>query len=103
MFKRGLLIPKHRGIDRAADRMNAFTEADTKLEQFWAAFNPHRVDITRSLMRSGSAFAASYDLNSHDALVVAILSDLGVPNLVAMDKDFRPVDPLELWDGLLIP
>jgi hypothetical protein len=103
LYKRGLLIPAQKGVDPATDRMNAFIEADTKLEQFLAAFNRHRVNITRPLMRSASASAASYDLNSHDALVIAVLRDLGVPHLAALDQDFRKVDPLELWDGLLIP
>lgn len=49
--------------------MNAFNEADSKLEQFLAAFNRHRVNITRPLMQKASVFAASYDLNSHDALM----------------------------------
>jgi hypothetical protein len=83
--------------------MNAFTEANAKLEQFLAAFNRHRVNITQSLMQSASAFAASYDLNSHDALIVAVLRDFSVSSLVAIDRDFRPVAPLQLWDGLLIP
>jgi predicted nucleic acid-binding protein len=103
LFKRGLLIPTQKGIDLAADRMNAFSEANTKLDQFLAAFNRHRVDIRRPTMHRASAFAASYDLNSHDALVVAVLRDFGVSHLVAIDTDFRQVDPLELWDGLLIP
>ncbi len=103
LYKRRLLIPTQKGVDPIADRISAFSEANTKLEQFLAAFNRHRVNITQSLMRSGSAFAASHDLNSHDALVIAVLRDLGVSNLVAIDTDFRPVDPLELWDGLLIP
>jgi predicted nucleic acid-binding protein len=103
LYKRGLLVPAQRGLDLATDRMNAFTEANAKLEQFLAAFNRHRVNITQSLMQSASAFAASYDLNSHDALIVAVLRDFSVSSLVAIDRDFRPVAPLQLWDGLLIP
>lgn len=40
---------------------------------------------------------------SHDSLVVAVAFDLGVPDVAATDRDFRSVDGLELWDGLLLP
>ncbi len=90
-------------MDLAVDRMNAFTEADQNLDQFLATFNRSRINITSALMRKASAFAAQYNLNSHDALMVAILRNLGVSHLIAIDQDFRVVDPLELWDGLLIP
>ncbi len=97
------MVPAQRSLDLATDRMNASAEANAKLEQFLAAFNRHRVNITQSLMQSASKFVASYDLNSHDALIVAVLRDLSISGLVAFDRDFRPVAPLELWDGLLIP
>ena len=80
--------------------MNAFSEADTDLENFLAAFNRKRVNITRALMRAVSAVAAKYGLNSHDALVVALLQDLGLSHLAAIDDDFRSIDGLELWDGI---
>jgi predicted nucleic acid-binding protein len=61
--------------------MNAFAEADQKLDQFLAAFNRNRVNITLPLMRRASAFAAQYNLNSHDALMIAILRDLGASRI----------------------
>jgi predicted nucleic acid-binding protein len=97
------LVSKQKGLTPAADRRNAFLEANTSLEQFLASFNRHRVNITSSLMQSASDFAAYYELNSHDALVVAVLRDLGISNLAAIDRDFRPIDWLQLWDGLLVP
>ena len=103
LYKRGVLIPAQRGLDQTTDRMSAYNEADKKLEQFLAAFNCNQVSITRSLIQKALSFVASYDLTSHDALVVALLRDLGVSHLAAIDSDFRTVDPLHLWDGLLIP
>ena len=103
LYQRGWLVSKQKGLTPAADRRNAFLEANTSLEQFLASFNRHRVNITSSLMQSASDFAAYYELNSHDALVVAVLRDLGISNLAAIDRDFRPIDWLQLWDGLLVP
>lgn len=103
LYKRGLLFPARGGIDITPNRLNAFAESDSALENFLAAFNQRQINISRALMRQASAMAARYDLQSHDALVVALARDIGVANLAAIDRGFRVVDGLELWDGLLHP
>jgi hypothetical protein len=50
LYRRGILVPSQRSIDPVMDRVNAFTEANTKLEQFLASFNCNRINVTRSLM-----------------------------------------------------
>ena len=100
LYKRGALIPNQRGIDIVSDRKNAFAEAERDLSTFLGAFNTQRVRITRRLMTLGSVMAATYDLRSHDALVAAISQDARIPDIVALDADFRAVDGIELWDNL---
>lgn len=46
--------------------------------------------------------AARYHLNSHDALVMALLEEFGVRDLAVIDDDFWNIDHLELWDGRLL-
>jgi predicted nucleic acid-binding protein len=40
---------------------------------------------------------ARYELNAHDALVSAVTLATPSPHLVALDRDFRRVDGIELW------
>jgi hypothetical protein len=102
LYKKGALAPKQSCLDPTLDRQQAFSEADAALEGFLSAFNCQRVNITRSLMRSGSAMAALYGLNSHDALVMALLQEFHLTHLAVIDDDFWDIDYLELWDGQLI-
>ncbi|MGH7813025.1 MAG: type II toxin-antitoxin system VapC family toxin [Candidatus Binataceae bacterium] len=101
LYRRGLLSPSQGSIDATTNRLNAFAESDATLEEFLAGFNKRRANISRSLLRKASVMAARYDLQSHDALVVALARDIGVSDLAAIDRGFRVVDGLELWDGLL--
>jgi predicted nucleic acid-binding protein len=48
-------------------------------------------------MGTASDLAATYDLGSHDALIVAVARLTEVPDVIALDRDFRRVDGLHLW------
>jgi predicted nucleic acid-binding protein len=52
-------------------------------------------------MRAAASLVATFNLKAHDALVVAIAREIGVPHIVSFDRDFRRVDGIELWDGPL--
>jgi len=58
--------------------------------------------VTHRLLRLASTEVAKHNLRSHDAAIIAILRDTGITDLVAIDKDFRRVGNLQLWDGQLI-
>jgi predicted nucleic acid-binding protein len=96
----GALVPTRRGADPVSDRTNAFAEADSALHTFLAAFNRREVPVTKNLIKSASIYVAEYNLGSHDAISIAI-SRSGVPDVAAIDRDFKRVDGIELWDGLL--
>jgi predicted nucleic acid-binding protein len=100
LYKGGALVPNQRGLDEVSDRRNAFVEADRQLGTFLAAFNTRRVSVDRRIMKLGSEMAATYNLSSHDALVVAISWDTGIADIAALDDDFEAVDGIELWDNL---
>lgn len=101
-YRRGALVPKQPSFDPVLNRENAFREADLELERFLSNFNRQRINITRDLMRLGSKIAARYGMDSHDALVVALLEEFGLSDLGVIDDHFLKIDHLELWDGMLI-
>ena len=53
-------------------------------------------------MEAASDMVARFDLNAHDGLVAALARDLGVSHIASLDRDFRRVDAIDLWDGLLV-
>lgn len=71
------------------------------LNELLASFRLRRVAISRRLMRAAASLVATFNLKAHDALVVAIAREIGVPHIVSFDRDFRRVDGIELWDGPL--
>ena len=89
--------------DPTKDRINAFAKADDALSDLLTSFLRRRVAINRPLMRAASRLVATFNLKAHDALVVAVAQALHVPHIASFDRDFRRVDGIELWDGLLTP
>jgi predicted nucleic acid-binding protein len=100
LYALGVLVPSRRGTDLVSDRANAFSEADDALQTFLAALNRKEVSVTKNLIKRASSYVAEFNLGSHDAISIAI-SRSGVPNVAAIDRDFKRVDGIELWDGLL--
>ena len=100
LYNTGALIPSQRGTNLASDRVNAFSEANTALQTFLSAFNRREVRVTKDLMKSASGLVAEFNLGSHDAIVIAI-SRARVGDVAALDRGFKSVDGIELWDGLL--
>ncbi len=76
--------------------------ADKLLADFLSAFACQEIAITKPLMLAASRLVANYDLSAHDALVVAVARELSVPHIASFDRDFRRLDGMELWDGLLV-
>jgi predicted nucleic acid-binding protein len=100
LYNTGVLVPSQRGADLAGDRSSAFSEANAALQTFLSAFNRKEVRVTKSLMKSAAAHVAEFNLGSHDAIAIAI-SRTGVQDIAALDRGFKNVDGIELWDGLL--
>jgi predicted nucleic acid-binding protein len=100
LYNTGALVPSKRGLDLASDRANAFIEANAALQTFLSAFNRKEVRVTKQLMKSATTHVAEFNLGSHDAVAIAI-SRTGVPDVAALDRGFKNVDGIELWDGML--
>lgn len=93
-------MPFQRGADLASDKASAFTEANAALQTFLSAFNRREVRVTKNLIKSATAHVVEFNLGSHDAIAIAI-SRAGVPDVAALDRGFKKVNGIELWDGLL--
>jgi len=100
LYNKGALVPSKRGSDLASDKASAFIEANTALQTFLSAFNRKEVRVTKQLMKSATLHVAEFNLGSHDAIAIAI-SRAGVPDIAALDRGFKNVDGIELWDGML--
>jgi predicted nucleic acid-binding protein len=100
LYNTGALVPSQRGANLASDRANAFSEANNALQTFLSAFDRKEVRVTKPLMKSATALVAEFNLGSHSAIAIAICRT-GVPALAALDRGFKNVEGIELWDGLL--
>ena len=103
MYARGLFVSNEPSGDVVSDRINAFKKADNLLSELLASFRRRRIAITGRLMSAASRLVAVFNLKAHDALVVAIAREIGIPDIASFDRDFRRVDEIELWDGPLPP
>jgi predicted nucleic acid-binding protein len=83
------------------DRIEAFGVADKLLADFLSAFGCQEIAITKPLMSAASRLVAHHDLSAHDALVLAVAQELSIPHIASFDRDFRRIDDIDLWDGLL--
>lgn len=79
------------------DREAAFEEAQAKLRAFLRAFETYQIAVTQALTNMALRHAAHYNLKAHDALHVALTTETGVHDLIALDRDFGRVDSIVLW------
>jgi predicted nucleic acid-binding protein len=98
LFRRGILSRTPTSI---ADRIEAFGVADKLLADFLSAFGCQEIAITKTFMSAASRLVAHHDLSAHDALVVAVAQELSVSHIASFDRDFRRLEGIDLWDGLL--
>ena len=60
-------------MDPVTDRLNAFAQADQSLQTFLAAFNTSQIRVSPGIIGTASRLVATYELQSHDAVVAARL------------------------------
>jgi predicted nucleic acid-binding protein len=97
-----VLIPDQPSGNPVTDRVSAFRKADAALDVFLNGFECREAVITRDLMAAASEIVAQFNLNAHDAVVAALARDLRISHIASLDRDFRRIDGIDLWDGLLV-
>jgi predicted nucleic acid-binding protein len=82
---------------RGATRLETFRSANEDLRVLLAQFGAVEIATDRAQLDLAVDLCAEYNLRPHDALVVALgqLSEVG--DLVSLDRDFRRVDGITLW------
>ena len=100
LYRKGVLIPSQRSTDPVTDRLNAFAQADQSLQTFLAAFNSSQIRVSPRIIGTASRLVATYELQSHDAVVAAVAQEIKIRDIAATDQGFRRIDDIELWDGL---
>jgi predicted nucleic acid-binding protein len=56
------------------------------------------VSLTPEIRADAVDVIATYNLNTHDAVHLATMRDVGVVSLASLDRGFRRVDGLHLWN-----
>lgn len=99
LYRRGALpvSDAETAADEAQNRARAFERAHSILRSFLRSFDTYEVQLGEDVLNLANLHAATYNLGSHDALVVAITSTTGVYDLAALDRDFRRVEHVRLW------
>lgn len=100
LYRKGVLVPSQRSTDPITDRLNAFAQADQSLQMFLAAFNTSQIRVSPRIIGTASRLVATYELQSHDAVVAAVAQEIKIRDIAATDQGFRRIDDIELWDGL---
>lgn len=67
-------------------------------DQLLSAFNWGEVPIVSALRREALGYMMAYRRDPHDAAHVAAARSIGVADLASLDRAYRRVDDLELWN-----
>jgi predicted nucleic acid-binding protein len=83
----------------ASERARAFAIGDRYLKDFLAMFRGYEIRIGARVLDEALRLMSLYNLGSHDACMAAIAFRAGVPDLVSLDRKFRRVDGIQLWNN----
>lgn len=81
--------PDHERLYRLGDRY---------LASFLQMFDRYEVRLSARLQDLARRFMAEYGLKPMDACLVASAVRAGVSDIASLDRDFRPVDDIHLWN-----
>lgn len=71
------------------------------LQKLLDKFDWEEISLTADVRRRATQFMAEYKLDSHDAVHLASANYVGVFDLASLDRVFRRVDGLYLWNDQL--
>ncbi|MEX0786140.1 MAG: type II toxin-antitoxin system VapC family toxin [Dehalococcoidia bacterium] len=81
------------------DRDDLYKLGDDFLADFLSRFNRYEVRLSATLQNNARRLMASYNLRPMDACLVAGAFQTGVQHVASLDRDFRRVDDIDLWNG----
>ena len=68
------------------------------LENLLAQFEWHEVALAEAVRRDDARLMAEHNLRSYDAVHLASATAVGVPDFASLDRGYRRVDGLQLWN-----
>jgi predicted nucleic acid-binding protein len=96
MLQQPRLVP-----DPGLDRSRAYSTGDRFLKDFLRLFRRYEVRIGVRLLDRALSLMERYNLTSHDACVLAIAFYTDVLDVGSLDRKFRRVDGIQLWNNHL--
>jgi len=85
------------------DRIHWLRVADILLDQFLAQFPRTEIRLGRRVVSMAIELVGRFDLQSYDAVHLASAFHAGCTDIASLDKDFRRVDGIRLWNNRLRP
>ena len=102
MRRRGVpseLLQQKRLLENPAEDRRAMYElGDEFFSDFLTLFNRYEVRLSAKLQRRARSYMAKYNLKPMDACLIASAFQTEVLHVASLDKDFRRVDGVHLWN-----
>ena len=87
--------------DPASERRLSYQLANDYLDEFLGLFRRLEVRLTSRIQRRTWQLMATHGLKPMDACRLACAMHTGSPHIASLDRDFRRVDGLHLWNDLI--
>ena len=87
--------------DPGRDRLAYYNLGDEYLADFLGLFERYEVRLSNRLQGGTRRIMALHGLRSMDACLVACAYQTGVTDIASLDKDFRRVDGIHLWNDFI--
>jgi predicted nucleic acid-binding protein len=84
--------------DEASVRRAYVAQLTSDFEVLLSQCDWTEVWLTPAIRADAIDMIATYNLNTHDAVHLATMRDMGVVHLASLDRGFRRVDGLHLWN-----
>jgi predicted nucleic acid-binding protein len=85
------------------DRSHWLRVADILLGQFLAQFPRTEIRLNQRVVSLAIELVGRFNLQSYDAVHVASAFHAGCTDIASLDKDFRRVEGIDLWNNRLRP
>ena len=80
-------------------RTDVYQIGDRFLRDFLRNYNVWEISIGSRLLDGALQLMGRYNLKSHDACVAALAFQSGFTDIVSLDRDFRRLDGVRLWNN----
>ena len=87
--------------DPVREREELFALGDEYLDDFLSLFERYEVRLTSRVQVQTRGIMAHHNLKPMDACLVACAARVGTEHVASLDRDFRRVDGIHLWNNFI--